>query len=258
MAKPLVSIVTPTYNSAKFISETIVSVQQQTYPYWELLVVDDASTDTTRQIVNDFKGKDTRIKLIELSSNKGAGYARNMAINEAQGHYIAFLDADDIWLPQKLKTQVTFMQQNPEVLVSFSSYELMNEDGSSKAIRIEALPKVTYNKMLKSNYVGNLTGMYNAKELGKVFMPLIRKRQDWGLWLSCIKVSGAAYGISETLARYRVRNGSISSNKMNLLKHNYIFYRKALNFGVLKSGVFLSRFLLEHFFVKTKQTKKHS
>ncbi|GLB48129.1 glycosyltransferase family 2 protein [Neptunitalea lumnitzerae] len=258
MAKPLVSIITPTYNSEQFIEATIASVQKQTYPYWEMLIVDDASTDTTTAIISNYKRQDARIKFVALPTNKGAGYARNKAINMAKGHYIAFLDADDIWLPEKLKVQVKFMESHKDALVSFSSYQLMDEQGELMGVTIEALPEVSLGKMLKSNYVGNLTGMYNAKELGKIYMPLIRKRQDWGLWLSCIKKSGKAYGIPEVLAYYRIRKNSISSNKFNLLKHNYIFYRKALNFGILKSGTYLSRFLIEHFFVKSKQTKKHS
>lgn len=257
VAKPLVSIITPTYNSARFIEQTIASVQQQTYPYWEMLVIDDASADNTVAIVSDLAKTDARIKLIKVGKNRGAGYARNKGINAALGRYIAFLDADDLWLHHKLETQVALMEEQ-NVLVCFSSYQLMDEFGNGLPTIIEALTEVTYNKMLKSNYIGNLTGMYNAEVLGKIFMPLIRKRQDWGLWLSCISRAGKAYGITENLALYRVHKNSISANKVHLLKHNYNFYRKALNFGTLKSGRYLFRFLLEHFFVKAKQTKKLS
>ncbi|SFU27323.1 hypothetical protein SAMN05216480_101137 [Pustulibacterium marinum] len=253
MAKPLVSIITPTYNSEKFISETIQSVQNQTYPYWEMLIADDASSDDTRAIVSKFQQEDSRIKLIPLTKNRGAGYARNKAINMSSGRYIAFLDGDDCWKPEKLEKQVTLMEDK-NITVCFSSYDLMDENSNPLGKTITALEEVDYAKMLKSNYVGNLTGMYNAEVLGKVYMPLIRKRQDWGLWLSCIKEAGKAVGILESLAYYRVRKDSISANKFNLLKHNYNFYRKALNFGVLKSSGYLTRFLIEHFLVKSKQT----
>lgn len=257
MENPLVSIITPAYNSQKFIAFTIQSVQEQLYPHWEMLIIDDASTDNTCSLVEQFARTDARIKLISLKNNSGAGVARNRGIEEASGTYITFLDADDVWLPHKLQTQVGFMEEN-NAFVSFSSYSLMDEQGVPLHTTIKALPIVTYNKMLKSNYIGNLTGMYNAGVLGKMFMPLIRKRQDWGLWLGCIRKAGVAYGIPDSLACYRVRKDSISSNKWNLLAHNYIFYRKALNFGVLKSGVYLALFLMEHFFVKSRQTEKNT
>jgi hypothetical protein len=120
----------------------------------------------------------------------------------------------------------------------------------NKAVTIPE--KVTYKKMLRSNYIGNLTGIYNSKVLGKIYMPNIRKRQDWGLWLACLKKEGVAYGINESLAFYRIRKNSISSNKIKLLKHNYIFYRKVCNFNVLKTFFYLTLFLFEFFFVKSK------
>lgn len=255
VAKPLVSIITPTYNSERFISETIRSVLNQSYPYWEMLLIDDASSDATCDLVTDFKKTDNRIQLIRFSENKGAGHARNKGIHLAKGRYIAFLDADDVWLPHKLEVQINFMEEKAAT-VCFSSYNLMDEGGNLLQKKVCALPVVDYPKMLKSNYIGNLTGIYNAEVLGKIYMPVIRKRQDWGLWLGCIQKSGLAHGISDSLACYRVRNDSISSNKLNLLAHNYIFYRKALNFGVLKSGIFLTRFLVEHFFVKSRQTQR--
>lgn len=177
----------------------------------------------------------------------------NTAIENATGNYIAFLDADDLWKPEKLTKQIAFMQEK-NIAVSFTSYELMDEQGKSLGKMIKALPKVNFSKMLKSNYVGNLTGIYNAEQLGKVYMPNIRKRQDWALWLTLIKKVGYAYSLEEPLARYRVRENSISSNKLNLLKYNYAIYRKALKFGAFKSGLYLIRFLIEHFFIKPQQT----
>ncbi|NAS31637.1 glycosyltransferase [Flavobacteriaceae bacterium R38] len=251
----LVSIITPAFNSEAYIEETIQSVLNQTYGNWELLIVDDASADNTVKIVNRIAEKDPRIKLFELEVNSGAGIARNKAIEEAQGDFIAFLDADDLWKPEKLQKQLFFMEEN-NASVCYCSYELMDEDGNSLKSIVNALPHLNKNKMLKANYIGNLTGVYNAKILGKFYMPAIRKRQDWGLWLRCIEKSGRAYGINEVLASYRVRKDSISSNKFNLLKYNYLFYRKACKFGAFKSGIYLIRFLFEHFLVKSTYITK--
>ena len=253
MQQPLVSVITPTYNSEVFISETIESVRSQTYTNWELILVDDASSDTTVEILKKYATLDQRITFFLLEKNSGAAIARNMAIEKASGSFIAFLDADDLWKPEKLSTQISFMLKK-DIAVSFSSYELMDEKGNSLGKMIKALPTVNYAKMLKSNYVGNLTGIYNADKLDKVYMPNIRKRQDWALWLKLIKKVGHAHSIAEPLAKYRVRENSISSNKLNLLKYNYTIYRKALNFGAFKSSLYLIRFLIEHFFIKPQQT----
>lgn len=253
MQQPLVSVITPTYNAELFISATIESVCAQTYTNWELVIVDDASSDTTVDILKKYAAADDRIKFHVLETNSGAAIARNTAIEKASGSYIAFLDADDLWMPEKLFKQIAFMQEN-DIQICFSSYELMDEAGKSLGKMVKALPKVDFSKMLKSNYVGNLTGIYNAEALGKVYMPNIRKRQDWALWLTLIKKVGYAYGIEEPLAKYRLRENSISSNKLNLLKYNYTIYRKALKFGAFKSSLYLIRFLIEHFFIKPQQT----
>ncbi|WP_430410880.1 glycosyltransferase family 2 protein [Kordia sp.] len=253
MQQPLVSVITPTYNAELFVAATIQSVRAQTYANWELVIVDDASSDKTVEILKKYTELDNRIKFSVLETNSGAAVARNTAIEKASGRYIAFLDADDLWMPEKLSKQIAFMQKE-NIQVCFSSYELMDEAGKSLGKMVKALPKVNFSKMLKSNYVGNLTGIYNAETLGKVYMPNIRKRQDWALWLLLIKKVGFAYSIAEPLAKYRVRENSISSNKLNLLKYNYTIYRKALKFGAFKSSLYLLRFLIEHFFIKPQQT----
>jgi len=250
----MVSIVTPSYNSEQFIASTITSVINQTYNNWELIIVDDASKDNTCNIISEFSKKDKRIKLIKQSKNFGAGVARNTAIKAAQGNYIAFLDSDDIWKSNKLEKQLAVMKAT-KATICFSSYELINEEGESLKKIIEALPKLSYTKQLKCNYIGNLTGIYDVNELGKMFMPEIKKRQDWVMWLNLLKKGGPAIGIKEPLAYYRVRKGSISSNKFNLITYNYNVYKKALGFGFVKSTRCLIVFLYEYFFVKSKQTK---
>ncbi len=197
--------------------------------------------------------ENNKIKLFKNELNQGAALSRNRGIKAAQGDYIAFLDADDLWKPNKLETQIAYMENN-QCDVCFSSYEQIDESGKPLNKLIKALPVLTYQKYLKSNYIGNLTGIYNAKAIGKITAPNLRKRQDWLLWLSAIKKSGKpAKGIQESLAYYRVRKNSMSSNKIDLLKHNYWVYKKGLRFSTLKSICYMLIFLKEHFFVKSKQ-----
>jgi len=241
------------FNSEAFISDTINSVLNQTYLNWELLLIDDDSNDKTISIVNEFTAINPNIKLLKNEINLGAAISRNKGIMEATGDYIAFLDADDLWKPDKLEKQLAFMKAQ-KCDVCFSSYELINEKGELLNKKVKALNMLSYNKLLKSNYVGNLTGLYNVQALGKITSPNLRKRQDWVLWLETIKKSGKpAKGMQESLACYRVRDKSMSSNKFNLLKHNYLVYRKGLGFSTLKSGYYMLIFLREHFFVKSKQ-----
>ncbi len=248
----LVSIVMPAHNAAGFISESIASVQKQTFENWELLVIDDASQDKTSQIVEDFRARDSRIKLHSLPANQGAGFARNIGIKASKGDFISFLDADDLWLPHKLQTQLEFMKDQ-EVEVCYASYELIDEEGRSKGKKIEALENLPFKKLLKANYIGNLTGIYDAGKLGKIYCPLIRKRQDWGLWLLAVKKAGAAKGMKEPLAQYRLRKHSISGNKWEMLGYNYKVYRKVLKFSAVKSTYRMILFLFEQFFVKSRQ-----
>lgn len=252
MKKPLVSVIMPSYNAAGFIADSIASVQQQTYTNWELLVIDDASKDGTIEIVEGLMSGDSRISLHELPTNQGAGFARNIGIKASKGSYISFLDADDLWMPQKLQIQLDFMEDK-HVDVCYSSYELIDENGNSLKKQIKALAELPFQKLLRANYIGNLTGIYNAEKLGKIYCPLIRKRQDWGLWLLAVRKSGGAKGIQEPLARYRVRKNSISGNKSEMLKYNFRVYKKVLKFSSLKSLFWMVLFLWEQLFVKSRQ-----
>lgn len=247
MKEGLVSIIMPCFNASSFIQETIQTVQLQTYTHWELIIIDDYSTDDSIILIEEQQQKDSRIQLITLPENKGTGVSRNLGIEKARGEFIAFLDADDVWKPKKLEKQLQFMKEK-SAAVSFTSYEQIDEVGNTLQKVILAKEKVTAHDMLIRNYIGNLTGIYNAKTLGKIYMPEWRKRQDWALWLFCIQKAKAAFGLQENLAGYRVRTSSISAKKSNLLIHNYIFYRKGCKFGVLKSAYYLSRFLYHHFF----------
>jgi len=214
---PLVSVIMPAYNSADFIAEAIQSVLQQTHLTWELLIIDDASDDNTVEIIEKIASADPKIQLFQNKTNQGAGISRNIGIKSAQGAFIAFLDADDLWLPEKLETQLEFMKIH-DLDMTFSSYYLINESGQELHKKIQALPILSYKRLLKSNYVGNLTGIYSVEKLGKIYSPTLRKRQDWALWLSILKRIESTKGITEPLAKYRIRENSISNNKTVLIK----------------------------------------
>ncbi|MHA7942482.1 glycosyltransferase family 2 protein [Formosa sp. 3Alg 14/1] len=252
--KPLVSVITPVYNAEKFISDTIQSVLNQTYVNWELILVDDGSTDGSLDIISKFTQTHTNIFLFQNDKNSGAAITRNKGTKEAKGDYIAFLDADDLWLPTKLEKQIRFMI-NQDLNVSFSSYNLIDERGNALHKRIQALESLSYNKLLKCNYIGNLTGMYHVKSLEKIYTKNLRKRQDWLLWLEAVKRSGSStLGIQEPLANYRLQSDSMSANKFGLIKYNYAVYRTGLQFSTVKSMFYMILFLYEYIFVKSKNT----
>ncbi len=250
--QPLVSIITPLYNAQNFIAKTIQSVQAQTYHNWEHIIVDDCSTDSSVEIAGAFAVRDPRIKLSTLSRNTGAAQTRNKAITEAKGKYIAFLDADDLWHPEKLKLQIAFMQKH-DCAVSYTNYVHIDNQGDELGKRIIALPQLSYAKQHSNNYVGNLTGVYNVNELDKVMAPDFKKRQDWAVWLEAIKRSGKpALGIQKDLAYYRILDTSISANKLNLVKYNYHFYKTYLKYGTIKASLWMLRFFWEYFIVRKR------
>ncbi|MDR5591383.1 glycosyltransferase family 2 protein [Christiangramia sp. SM2212] len=250
----LVSVIMPAFNSEAYITESIQSVINQSHQNWELLVIDDASTDATAEIVKSFSAGDHRIQLLTNSTNSGTHHSRNKGIKAASGVYIAFLDADDLWKPEKLSKQLMVLSK-PNVAACFSSYDLIDEKGNHLNKKVQALPILHYEKLLKANYVGNLTGIYNVDILGKVYCPQISKRQDWALWLKVIDEGGPIEGIQESLAVYRIRKNSISTNKLEMLKYNFKVYHNILNFGFFKSIWKMMIFLREQFFVKSKQVK---
>lgn len=220
----LVSIITPCFNSEKYISQSIQSVLNQTYKNWELLIVDDCSSDTTFSIISDFTKKDSRIKVFKLDKNSGAGVARNFAIHKSQGNYIAFLDADDLWKPKKLETQLHFMQTH-NIPFTFSFYETIDETGNLRNETITTPSKISYKQLYYCNWIGNLTGIYSVDFFGKIPIAAIKKRQDWMLWLQIVKQIQTAIPVSESLAYYRVREDSISASKWKLITYNFKVYQ---------------------------------
>ncbi len=230
----LVSIITPSYDSEQFVSQTIESVRNQTYVNWEMIIIDDVSTDSSNQIIKEYIAKDSRIKLIRLEKNSGPAVARNKGIREAQGRYIAFLDSDDCWHPDKLLKQITFMQEK-NIALSYTSYYRIEEENGKIIDRTNIPPKVNYSGLLKQNIIGCLTAIYDTQKIGKVYMPDILRRQDFGLWLHILKKVPYAYGIDEPLAYYRVRTASVSSNKILASQYNWKLYREVEKLPLYKA-----------------------
>ncbi|WP_272582097.1 MULTISPECIES: glycosyltransferase family 2 protein [unclassified Providencia] len=225
----LVSIIMPCYNAEQYIKESINSVINQTYNNFELIIVDDLSTDRSIDIIKSFN--DDRIKLIQLTQNGGAGVARNAGIEAARGRFIAFLDSDDLWRPNKLEIQLKYMLSGNYPL-SYTQYQKFTQEGKGKLV----IPPntVTYNELLYCNVIGCLTAIYDTKIVGKQFMPLIRKRQDMGLWLKILSQGHTAYCCPQVLADYRTDSG-MTQNKLDAAKYQWRFYRQELNFNIIKS-----------------------
>ncbi|MES2240845.1 MAG: glycosyltransferase family 2 protein [Bacteroidota bacterium] len=253
METPLVSVIIPTFNSEKYISDTITSVQNQTYKNWEMLVVDDGSTDATHAIISSFL-TDKRIQFYSLQKNSGTGVARNFGVSKASGRYISFLDADDLWKPQKLEKQLDFLIKN-RLPFTFSFYDCIDEQGKSLQKRVEAPKKMSYWQLFFCNYVGNLTGIYDVDYFGKIAISSIRKRQDWMHWLSILKKIKTAKPVPESLAWYRVRDNSLSTSKTALIKYNFAVYRQFHGFNLVISILCMIGFLFTQLVIKPIYSK---
>ena len=221
----LVSIITPSYNSAKFIKQCIESVIAQTYINWEILIVDDCSRDDSCLVIKKLATQEERIKYFLLDENIGAVEARNVAIRQAKGKYIAFLDSDDLWEPQKLEKQISFMQTE-DIAFSFSTYQPISEDGSKLYSIIHAPKIVTYSSYLKNTIIGCLTVVIDREKTGGFEMPKIRSSHDMALWLLIMRRGFDAYGLDENLARYRIVSTSNTANKWRAAKDVWMVYRQ--------------------------------
>ena len=212
--KGLVSIVMPSYNTSIYISETIESVLLQTYPYWELIIVDDGSTDDTDNIVKPFLD-DRRIKYLKNDRNSGAAVSRNRALKEAKGKWIAFLDSDDLWLPEKLEKQLQFMLNNGYHF-SYTNYEEIDEASKPLGVMVTGPKKITKQGMYNYCWVGCLTVMYDAEVVGLVQIVDIKKNNDYAMWLKVCKIVDC-YLLDEYLGKYRKRSGSISRHGVKIM-----------------------------------------
>lgn len=246
--KDLVSVIMPAYNCEQFIADSIESLLAQTYKEWEVIIIDDFSTDKTALIIKTYLERDTRIKYVRLEKNSGAAVARNKAIDLARGEYIAFLDSDDIWVPEKLNKQISFMKKN-KYNFTCTSYTKIDEEGNSLNLTIKANNKSDYNDILK-NCPGNSTVIYNAENLGKFSIPDIKKRNDYVMWLKVIKKEEFLYGITESLGSHRIRKNAISSNKFSLVGYHWEVYREIESLSFLKSVYLITFWIFKSIYKK--------
>jgi teichuronic acid biosynthesis glycosyltransferase TuaG len=231
---PLVSIITPSWNVERLIGETIESVQAQTLGDWELLIADDCSTDNTAAVIESYAAKDPRVKLIRQPRNGGPALARQAAIEQARGRFLAFLDSDDLWLPAKLERQITFAREHRAAL-SYTAFRRTNENGSVTGRLIAVPASLSYDQLLKNTSIATLTALVDRDISG----PIAMKNEgydDFCLWLSILKPGHLAWGLNEDLARYRVRGVSVSSRPMRSAGWVWHIYRNVERLSLLKSA----------------------
>jgi len=233
MEKEKVSIIVPMYNAEKFIGKAIETVLSQTYENWEMLIMNDVSTDNSLAVVNEFAKNDDRIKVVNTEKNMGVVKGRNHLIDLARGKYIAFLDADDYWHSEKLEKQIQFMKEK-NASISCTEYTRVRENGE-KINEVVIKSKISYTDMLKNNYLGCLTVMYDVEKVGKRYFKELEKNEDYVLWLEIVKDVKIIYGLKENLAYYRVLDNSRSSNKAKTAKVRWEIYRKVEKLSLLKS-----------------------
>lgn len=235
MKSDLVSIIMPCYNGEKYIGETIDSVIGQTYANWELIVIDDGSQDCSVDVVRRYAVKDIRIKMLQ-QQNAGSAAARNKGIRNAEGQYIALLDADDLWLPTFLDEQIRFMKEKKALCVN-CSYGRINEKSEPILHPIIARSTTSYEDMVVTNRIGCLSGLYDCSKYGKVYLheDLKSIRDDYAYWLDISKLVGTIYGNPKVLCNYRVMANSTTGKKLKLIKKQYSFYRTYIGLGVVKS-----------------------
>lgn len=234
----LISIIVPVYNANKFIVETMDCVVGQTYSRWELLLVEDGSSDGTVETIERYiaENNETRIRLIRQPENMGAAKARNRGLLEAAGRYIAYLDADDLWLPEKLEHELNFMREKGAAF-AFTGYEFADENGKGMGKIVRVPQTLNYKQALSNTTIFTTTVMFDTQKIPKELleMPVI-KSEDTALWWKVLRNGYTAYGLDENLAKYRRPGKSLSSNKLKALRRIWNLYRKAEGMSVPSSA----------------------
>ncbi|MBQ8525170.1 MAG: glycosyltransferase family 2 protein [Clostridia bacterium] len=249
----LVSIIMPSYNTAEYIAETIKSVLNQTYKEWELIIVDDCSSDNTDDVVATFA--DSRIRYIKNDKNSGAAISRNRALREANGRWIAFLDSDDLWEPKKLELQITFMVKN-NYKFTYTDYRVINPKGDMLPYICTGPDKVTKRKLYNYCYFSTITVIYDREYIGLIQIEDVRKNNDYAMWFKAVEKT-ICYRFPECLSYYCKRDNSVSSgSKLKLIKYHYIMFRKALHKGKVIS-VLLTVNNLIHGFIKKIRYRRY-
>lgn len=254
----LVSVIMPTHNSSRFLAASIDSILGQTYQNLELLITDDCSTDSTRELLESYVARDPRVKVEYLTKNGGPAVARNKSIERAQGRYIAFCDSDDRWFPEKLEKQIYHMNKHDCALCS-ASYLICNEEGEVTGVNYSPA-YLTLSDLKRDNKIGCLTAIYDSKRLGrKYYMPPIRKRQDWALFLNIMKDCQICCCVEEPLAYYlHHRKGSVSSDKMSLIRYNVNVYETVFGYSKLRSWLYFIFLFLPSYSLKIWRVKRDS
>ena len=250
----LVSIIMPSYNTASFIKETIQSVLDQTYTNWELIIVDDCSTDHTDEVLESIK--DSRIRYFKNDKNSGAAASRNKALREARGQWIAYLDSDDLWLPQKLENQIAFMQKNGYAF-SYTNYEEIDVDGNKTGVKVTGPKKITKTGMFNYCWPGCLTVMYDASKVGLIQIEDIKKNNDYAMWLKVCRKADC-YLLDEYLGLYRKgRAGSISTHSIKtMIGWHYKLYHEAERMGSVMSVFNTGRNMIFGLYKKKRYVKR--
>lgn len=234
MMNHLVSIIMPSYNCEQFVEESVCSVQAQTYQNWEIIFVDDCSTDGTLKLVKELAERDSRIKVFQNEFQCGAAVTRNIAYQKAKGRWIAFLDSDDLWEPEKLERQIAFMEQY-EYAFTYTNYQEIDERSRARGIFLTGPSHISKWGMYAFCWPGCLTVMWDAEKIGMIQISDLGKNNDYALWLKVIRKADC-FLLDECLARYRRRSGSISNHSyVTLVKWHYRLFRQAENMNVLSS-----------------------
>ena len=248
----LVSVIMPVHNAEKYLNESIQSVISQTYQTWELLIVNDGSSDNSKSIIDGFVKSDNRIRYFETDSPSGSpALPRNIGIKNAQGCFIAFLDSDDVWLPNKLECQLHLFSEYEDMAIGFSDYEKIDENGVRNERIVKSPAIATYRQLMYGNVIGCLTAIYDVRKLGKVFFPLI-PHEDYALWLSILKKGYVARNTGVVSALYRVRNHSVSSNKWRVIFWQWNIYVNVERIGYLKAAYYFVHYAVKAFIKNRK------
>lgn len=232
----LISIIVPVYQSERFIAETIEAVQKQSYENWELLLVDDCSKDGSCAVIEKKAAEDSRIRLIRQEMNGGAARARNKGVQNALGRYLCFLDSDDLWEPDKLASELAFMQQQQAGFV-FTGYEFADEYGKGLGKIVNVPDEITYSEALKNTTIFTSTVMIDRAQIQDkdIFMPIIAS-EDTATWWHLLKTYGKACGLNQNLVKYRRSASTLSSNKLEAIKRIWRLYRKQEKLNVIYSA----------------------
>lgn len=245
MFEPEVSVVIPAYNAEKFLTEAVDSVIKQTYSNWEIIIVNDCSSDGTREIIQGLMNSDDRIKAIDNFENFGVSYTRNIGVEMAKGRYICFLDSDDKWLPCKLEKQIEFMKEN-KVGFSFTAYEFADINGMPKGKRVFVPNRVDYDYLLKRNIIWTCTVMFDLTLIDKkdLVMPRVNIGEDTATWRKVVKKYGYAFGLNQILSYYRRGGVTLSSNKFKSVWHAWRNYRVIEGLSLCKTTYYFSHYLV--------------